>query len=371
VTEPDFAVLDDLMIAFMCQYDIEAGTLAVMNSETMLHERGYGWQDPQQQQPLPPDALMRIASISKPLTNAAIRKLVAEGQLELTDKVFCVADTQARCWLPVGERAPADPRLADITVQHLLEHRGGWDRDLSGDVMFMSLDIAEALDIPSPPSKADITRYVVGQPLDFAPGSRVAYSNFGYSLLGQIIERATNQSYIDYLNEAILNPIGVTDVAVGRTLPGHRHPREPWYADPGYATSVFTPSMQVALPDGGFYLEAMDAHGGLIASATDLVRFGQAYQVDGRPIPQDPCAGYQYGSGLFYGSLPGTLTMLSWDTNGLTMAVLFNQRVRNDGTWIPMDDLTEQLRAALNEVDLSDPCSATTDATVFLPLVTR
>ncbi|NJL54298.1 serine hydrolase [bacterium] len=359
MTDPDFAVLDDLMIAFMRQHDIEAGTLAVMNSETLLHERGYGWQDPEQQQPLPPDALMRIASISKPLTNAAIRKLVAEGHMELTDRVFCVADTQARCWLPVGDTDPADLRLADINVQHLLDHRGGWDREISGDVMFQSLAIAKALAIPSPPSKADITRYVVGQPLDFAPGSHVAYSNFGYSLLGQIIERATNQSYIDYLNEAILNPIGVTDVAVGRTLPENRHPREPWYADPGYATSVFTPSMQVSLPDGGFYVEAMDSHGGLIASAADLVRFGQAYRFDGHPIPQNPCVGYQYGSGAAYGSLAGTHTMLSWNTNGLTMAVLFNQRVRKDGTLIPMGDLTEQLRAALNEVDLPDPCSAT------------
>jgi len=66
------------MTAFMSRHDIEAGALGIMRNGDIVFERGFGWKDVQRQVALPPDAMMRLASVSKPITAAAIRALVVD-----------------------------------------------------------------------------------------------------------------------------------------------------------------------------------------------------------------------------------------------------------------------------------------------------
>ena len=87
--------------------------------------------------------------------------------------------------------AKFDRRWREVTIHQLLQHTGGWDRDKSFDPMFHNNQICEELKIPSPALQKDIIRYMVRQPLDFNPGERYAYSNFGYCLLGRVIEKVT------------------------------------------------------------------------------------------------------------------------------------------------------------------------------------
>ena len=181
-----------------------------------------------------------------------------------------------------------------------------------------------------------------GQPLQFDPGSRSCYSNFGYCVLGRVIEKVTGKSYVTYIQEKILAPLGIKSVALGRTLPRQRNPREPIYVDPGEGRNVVEPQSKkpVPTPDGTFYLEAMDSHGGLIASAPDLVRFLNAYWISGQPRKGN---GATYA---FFGSLPGTFTLVMQQPNGLNLAALFNQRTDKSG--LSYEKIGDIMREASN-----------------------
>jgi CubicO group peptidase (beta-lactamase class C family) len=186
---------------------------------------------------------------------------------------------------------------------------------------------------------------MAGQPLQFDPGSKTAYSNFGYCVLGRVIEKASGKPYVRYVREDLLAPLGVKSVELGRSLPKDRNPREPVYLDPGSGRNVVEPEskVQVPAPDGTFYLEAMDSLGGLIASAPDLVRFLQAYWVDGEP--RRPGETYSY---TFFGSLPGTKAVVIQRPDGVNIAALFNQRV--DPSGLSYDDIRDVLNRAADGI---------------------
>ena len=104
-----------------------------------------------------------------------------------------------------------DTRLYAVTVRQLLQHQGGWDRDKDAikDPMFKASTLARRLQIPSPASCLNIIYGMLGEPLQFAPGTSYAYSNFGYCILGVIIERITKQSYEAAVRTWLLEPAGV------------------------------------------------------------------------------------------------------------------------------------------------------------------
>ena len=128
-----------------------------------------------------------------------------------------------------------------------------------------------------------IVHYMLGVPLDFDPGSKQVYSNFGFNVLGRVIERVSGQPYAAYVRDHVLTPAGITDMQIGRTRREDRAPGEVFYYSPpglSWRESVFWGEGYVPVGYGGFYMEALDSHGGWIASAADLVRFTMA--VDGR-----------------------------------------------------------------------------------------
>jgi N-acyl-D-amino-acid deacylase len=349
--QPGMESYDRTIPRLMAKWEIPGGAVAVVKDGKLLFARGYGYADVEAHQPVQADALFRIASVSKPITSAAILKLVDEGKLSLDDHPFAIlSDLSA----PTG--STEDPRLAGITIRHLLEHSGGWDRDASGDPMFMSSTIAEALGTEAPAKTADIIRYMRGKPLDFDPGTRYVYSNFGYAVLGRVIEKVTGQPYDEYVKSAVLQPMGISRMAIGASLPSGRLEGEvKYYEKAGNTTSVFPGGGSVPWPYGGFYLEAMDSHGAWVASTIDLLRF--LVHIDPRTAPAPflstastnamlarPSAPLWQGSAYWYGlgwlvrpsggdanwwhdgSLPGTTTLLVRAYNGLDWVALFNAR---------------------------------------------
>jgi N-acyl-D-amino-acid deacylase len=287
-------------------------------------------------------------------------QLIDRGKLRLSDRAFDLLEIEP---FLDGDNKP-DARLEHITVENLLQHSGGWDRDKSYDPMFRSRAIAKALRVPCPPSAPDIIRYMAGKRLDFDPGSRHAYSNLGYAILGRIIEKATGLSYGDYVQQNVLQPIGIHRMMLGRSRIEHRAESEVKYymALPTMASSVFDDE-EAPWPYGGFCLEAMDAHGGWLASAIDLARFAAALQHRQQCVLLSPTALDQLyarprgllgrhedgrlrssyaGCGWYVrpvengranywhnGSLPGTFTLLVRRWDGLIWAALFNQRSDN------------------------------------------
>lgn len=356
---------DRLMARFMRANRVPGASLAVARDGKVVYARGYGFADVQRSVPVQPASLFRIASLSKPLTAIAILQLVDQGHLALEDRVFKILSDAA----PPGDAAETvDPRLGDITVQQLLAHTGGWDRDQSFDPMFQSVRIAASLGQPPPASAQLVIRFMMGQRLDFDPGQRYAYSNYGYCLLGRIVEQRSGLAYEQYVRERIFAPLGCSLPRIGRT-----RTRSSWevryYDEQGQqGPSVFADNVgqSVAQPYGAWYLEAMDAHGGWIASAPDLVRVSAAvhqgvagglisdrsrdamfarpaglagYEEDGAPRsayyglgwmvrPAGPAGGF---NSWHTGSLPGTSTLLVHRHDDWHWAVLFNTRGGPDG----------------------------------------
>ncbi len=202
--------------------------------------------------------------------------------------------------------------------------------------------------------------HLASQPLQHRPGQIYAYSNYGYLLLGRMIEAITGQSYEDYVRTSILAPLGIMRPCLARTLLEHRHRNEVTYHASNSGRTVFDAlGRRVPSPYGAWNIENMDAHGGWLASAVDLVRFAASFdEPEASPVlsqaatekmfqlPENrPAETYQpgdayYGCGWSVrdwgkgqrntwhgGSLPGTHTLLvrRW-RGGLNWCVLFSQR---------------------------------------------
>ncbi|MDM5179503.1 serine hydrolase [Massilia sp. DJPM01] len=329
--------IDAVMTPFMAANGITAATVAVAKEGVMLAERGYGHRDSARRIPLPADAMFITASIVKPVTAAAIQKLARERKLALTDHVFCTG-LNAPCWL-ARELQPAlpDARVGAITIAQLLEHQGGWDADISGDPMQSEFDIQQSLGLSVPPQQDDIIRFVMRQQLDFVPGSTTAYSNFGYLVLGQIIEKASGSSYLTYVQENIMGPLGIpkADFEVMRSLMRDRHPREPHYITTLMAPSVFVPGTTVLALDGAVRAENWAPAGQIISTAKAMTLFAAHYRIpDGVPL-----AGAKNNSG-FSGADPGVATVLRQLPSGISYAVMMNKLDENN----PSGDASYQLQ---------------------------
>lgn len=270
------AVFGTELRKFMAENRIPGGALGVAKDRDVLVERGYGYRDQDRSARVTPDTLFRLASHSKSFTRAAIRSLLATDRLDRSRPVF---DLLGYDPLP-GETY--NRRLDDVTVTHLLDHRGGWDRDESFDPLFSQLDIALERGWAEPPRERQLVRYMLSEPLQFDPESRSAYSNFGYLVLGRVVEAVTGRAFREFLGAEILGPADVTDVHRGRSLPADRHDRETWYFDGRSCRTVaeMKPLELVRCPDGGFHQEATGGAGGCVATVGAFLGFMSRYWLD-------------------------------------------------------------------------------------------
>jgi CubicO group peptidase (beta-lactamase class C family) len=152
----------------MPTWHVPGGQLAVAWDDRLVLNRGYGLADVDRPEPVQPEALFRIASASKAITAVAILTLVDAGTLALDERAFPLLG------LSPAANAATDPRLDTITVEQLLVHAGGWDSSQSFDPQYLPWCrmAAVALGLEDPPEPTTIVRYMLGVPLDFAPGSR-------------------------------------------------------------------------------------------------------------------------------------------------------------------------------------------------------
>ena len=226
---PGFSGFDQLIPKLMSKWNLPGGAIAITKDERLVFAAGYGLADKETGQPVQPDSLFRIGSVSKPITAVAILKLIEDGKLSLDTRAF-----QFLGHLQPSRKAKVDPRLREVTIRELLYHSGGWDQQKGFDPMGHFREAANTFSVPLPVSAETVIRYMLGQSLDFDPGTRHAYSNFGYCVLGRVIEKASGQSYEDYVCEHLLRPAGITRMRIGRTLADHRYPGEVhYYSAPG------------------------------------------------------------------------------------------------------------------------------------------
>ena len=342
---PELAEVDKLALDFLAEQRPPGMAVAIAKDGRLLYARGFGYSDPERKLPVQPTSLFRLASVSKVITSAAICQLVDRGQLKFEDNLLDILKFKN---LP----AKMDPRWKQIKVAFLYTHSAGFDRDADGDPMFKSVEIAKYFKTQPPASRDQIIRYMLQQPLDFDPGTKQVYSNFGYLLLGRVIEKISGKPYDKYVSEEMLKPLGITDMRLGKTLTAAKG--EVKYVDAARPTgpSVFAGTLgrKVPSPYGAWYLEAMDSHGGWIASAVDLARFGGAFdQPDRFPAYKGVNLEHRFSPEYYFtGAIDGTSTSLH-RLNGLVFVSLFNSHLgRNEKSLA--EEFDRQLKELLGKI---------------------
>lgn len=364
---PELATFDARMPALLREYRIPGGQLAVTYEGRLVYNRGFGYSDTVNRHFVQPNSLFRLASISKSITSIAVMHLFEHGVLHLDDRVFgehgILNDTVYR--------SAIDPRYFDITVRQLLNHSAGFEFVYPSDPLFQTHAIAIAMGVPPPTESAELLiRWALHHVmLQYTPGTSASYCNFGYAIVGAVIEKVTGRRYEEFIRDTILLPLGITEMRAGRTLSQDALPGEVTYYDyPGapLATSIYTgiPN-SVPAPYGGYHWEAMTPAGGWVASARDLCRLLVA--VDRYPTNPDillpgtidtmthsssTWPGYALGwnvDGDDYwnaGGIQGTATVFKRNgTQQLTWAVVFNSlpKVYTPFYYAFMDVVTDAL----------------------------
>ena len=258
----DLKTIDAAVNGAMSSSNTAGLSLAIAHQGRLVFAKSYGSADKAAGTPLRTSHRLRMASVSKPITSIEIMHLVEAGQLRLSDRVF------GRGAL-LGERygtesTYADPRVLNITVQNLLEHTGGgWDNDGgdgTDDPMFTHTDLG---------TEALITEILKTVPLEYAPGTKFQYSNFGYAVLGRIIEQLTGKRYEDAVRDDVLTPSGARSFAIAGDTKSDRLTDE----------VVYHKLDTAGIDPYGMKVRRMDAHGGWVATPVDVLRV--AVRADG------------------------------------------------------------------------------------------
>jgi CubicO group peptidase (beta-lactamase class C family) len=166
------------------------GTVLVVDGDRTLLDKGYGSADLEWNIPNAPDVKFRLGSLTKQFTAALVLLLQQDGKLRIED--------------PVGKYLPESPKAwGKITLANLLGHTSGIP-NFTNDKMFETWGM-------SAHTHAEEIAFFRDKPLDFEPGSKFAYSNSNYEMLGAVIEKVSGQSYADLLGQRIFRPLGMQD----------------------------------------------------------------------------------------------------------------------------------------------------------------
>jgi D-alanyl-D-alanine carboxypeptidase len=222
------------------------GSVMVARSNQVVFMKGYGLANRENDVPNAPDTKFRLASLTKQFTAMCILRLRDQGKLSLDDGVSRFVPDCPSSW-------------SGIKIRHLLGHT-------SGIANFSDFtDYASTMMLSSPPEKT-IERFR-DKPLGFEPGSRFAYSNSGYILLGYVVERASGRAYEEYVEETIFRPLGMEASGYdhSETILPHRASGYSRRGD----TWVNAPYIDMSIPY---------AAGGLYSTVEDFFRWYQCWR---------------------------------------------------------------------------------------------
>ncbi len=244
--------------------DIPGFVVAIAHQgETLLNE-AFGYADLEHGITMTPQHIFRIASHSKTFTATAVMMLAEAGILHIDDRV-----TDYLPWL----KDHHDPRWANITLRQLLSHGAGVIRDGESN---------DYWSVEKPfPNQAQLTEQLMATSLVIDNNTQMKYTNYGYSLLGLVIEAASGQSYHEFVTERIIKPLKLAG-----TFPDYRPEFDQPLPDT-LATGYSRRDNQVRIP-----LEHADTHGmaaatGFCSTAQDLCTYFTAHMVGSGQLLSD------------------------------------------------------------------------------------
>jgi CubicO group peptidase (beta-lactamase class C family) len=233
---------------FMDTYDVPGLSVAIAIKGKPAYVEAFGVADRETGEALTPQHRFRIASVTKPITSAGIFTLIEAGKLKLDRHVFGSNSI-------LGDDYPTPPNrsiVEEITIEHLLTHTtGGWGND-ANDPMFSNKEMNH---------RELIAWTLEHMPLTIPPGKSFAYSNFGYCILGRVIEKLTGQTYEQYIKDNILKRCDISDMRIAGNTLEERATNEVKYYN------------QTRGDPYGMNVARMDSHGGWIGTPSDLTAF--------------------------------------------------------------------------------------------------
>jgi CubicO group peptidase (beta-lactamase class C family) len=277
----------DTLFAPWSRPDSPGCSVGVSRGGATVFERGYGMASLEWGAPIAPDTVFHVASITKPMTALSVLLLAEAGRLSLDDDV--------------GRHVPAWANRERITIRQLLSHTSGI-RDA-----FLLIELAPPDGVGSRQDQL-VGLLARQRGVVFAPGSRFAYNNGGYTLLGDIVRRAGGQSLRAFADARIFGPLGMTRTRI-HDDPGERVPHlAVRYTGRGDALRVV---------EGG---DGVVGNAGLLTTTGDLLawlrnfdrpRVGSAATLAAMQAPVALTTGESagYGLGLFVGSHRGRRTV--------------------------------------------------------------
>jgi CubicO group peptidase (beta-lactamase class C family) len=340
----DLKYQDKLIENFLRKWGIVGASVGVVKDGKLVYAKGYGYAE-KDKVSVEPYHTFRIASVSKLITAIAVMKLIEEDRLSLDDTVFGpngILNDAVYC-------KSKDSKIYNITVRHLLVHTGGWSTRTYGDPMFQSLEIASKMKAPAPAGEEAIIEYVLSKRLPYAPGTKYDYSNFGYFILGKVIEKIADMPYETYVQRAILYPLDIFDMQLARNLCKDKFDKEVFYYDHQGAEkrlSCYGTGELVERPYGGSDIEVLGAAGAWIASPASMLKLLAA--VDGQDSKPDILSqqtidmmtasnedeeramgwkGNKNGKWYRTGTLIGTNAMLVRQSDGISWMMVTNTNV--------------------------------------------
>jgi CubicO group peptidase (beta-lactamase class C family)/D-alanyl-D-alanine dipeptidase len=165
-------------------------SVAIVDDQTVVWEKGFGHADLAKTRPATPDTVYRVGSVSKLFTDIAVMQLVEEGKIDI--------DAPAMKYLP--DFKPANPFGKPITLRQLMSHRSGLIREPPvGSYFDMQPTLLERT-----------VGSVNGLPLVYAPGTKIKYSNAAIATVGLAVERVDGKPFARSVRERVLRPLGMT-----------------------------------------------------------------------------------------------------------------------------------------------------------------
>ncbi|HEY2678392.1 MAG TPA: serine hydrolase domain-containing protein [Steroidobacteraceae bacterium] len=219
--------------------------VGVVSNQDLIWSKGFGFADLKAKIPMSPTTRFRMASNSKLFTAIAIMQLREEGKLRLDDPVMK--------YLPWFKPKPAGDDDGPITIEQLLSHSSGLQRE-AGD-HWVSYQF---------PTEAELQSQFADRQAAFPPSVRWKYSNLAFSIAGMVVEKVSGETWADYVQRNIFDPLGMSDSSVDKNVPGLAVP---------YGRRM---------PDGSReVLPFIDSHGmaaatGLTSNVVDMAKFMSA-----------------------------------------------------------------------------------------------
>lgn len=279
---PALEGLDRKIRTYLRKWHMKGASLAITRGDSLVYAKGYGWADEENGIEMSPRNILRMASVSKLITAAGIMVLHDRGDLHIQDTVFGPSGILNDS---IFNSLIKDRNYHKITVEHLMRHQGGFRRD----PLFSSRDVKHQLRLDHAPEAEDFYRVVLNRRLKFAPGSWQSYSNFGYLLLSQIIEKVSGMPYEDFIRNEVLRPAGCYDMHIAGTYYEDKRDNEVRYytheGDGKYIEEYTDSGIMVERCYGGNNIPLLSGAGAWCGSPAEIARF--VASIDGRPEVPD------------------------------------------------------------------------------------